>query len=115
MSGVLSAESSADISDTHFQSVPAMTVVNYDTVVPDGETWCVLRFIGSAVYAMDAEVSLVWDPDGENKLLASTHGDADIPLKAEVVGNGAKKLRLMLDNAATGEHTLGGLWEVQKL
>lgn len=114
MSGTIAAGTHADRTDSHYQSVPAMTVVHHDTVIPAGETWRVIRFVGNAVYTMDAEVSLVWDPDGENTTLASTHGDASVPLDKVCVGNGSKKLRLALDNSATGEHTLGGAWEIQK-
>jgi hypothetical protein len=115
MSGTISQTSHADETEAHYASVPAMTIEVEDQVIPDGEIWLVIRFVGNAVYAQDAEVSLVWDRGGAaEKLIASTHGDADIPLAVPLVGDGVKKLAIVLDNSPTAEHTLGGVWEVQK-
>ena len=97
-----------------FASVPALSSVVYDFVVPDGETWDVARFEGSGAYLSDAEAMLVWDPSGANEIVAATHGDADLALDFRVVGGGGKVLRIVLDNATTLAHTLGVVYEINK-
>lgn len=99
------------VSDSHFASVPGGTSVNSETLVPDGETWEISEFVGSAAYVDNAEVKLCWGAE----LLASTHGDARIELDRQIVGDGVTKLCIVLDNAAANARSLGGQWRGRKV
>jgi len=92
--------------------VGALSEEHADAVIPDGESWTIRRFTGAGAYLDDTTVSLVWDYGGASpQILAATHGDAQVELLAELVGNGSKILALVLTNDTDSAHTLGGAWE----
>ena len=99
-------------SDQLFADVNGNTVQTSETVVPVGETWEVQKFVGAGAYLSDVEVKLIWDYGGASpEILASTHGDANIVMARQLVGDGVKKLALALENDTAAQHTVGGLWE----
>ena len=61
-------------------------------------------------------VKLVWDIGGPGEeVIASTHGDANVELVRQVVGDGTKKLALVLENDAPSAQVLGGRYEAREL
>lgn len=101
-----------DHSDSYYLSVLANSVAVKAVVIPDGEMWRLTQFVGDAPHISDASVHVVWDHGGAGEvMLACTHGDARIPLDILLVGDGIKKLALVLDNATPGAHTMGAIWE----
>jgi hypothetical protein len=103
-----------DHCDQHYQEVSANTEILIDTVIPNGETWRVARFIGSGAYLDDTVVSLWWNKGGAAEvLLAAAHGDATVPLVSELTGDGAKKLSLVLTNDTGSAHVMGGRWDAE--
>lgn len=105
------------LADRHgrlFTSVASYDSEQLDTIVPSGETWKVVRFVGSGAQVVGTVVKLVWDPAGANDIIAATHGDLTIGLDVDVTGDGTKVLRLLLENDTGNIETLGGQWEAMK-
>lgn len=86
-----------------------------DTLVPNGETWQIRRFLGSAAYLPDAVVSIIWDPDGTPEILDLTHGDKDADVGVDITGDGIKVLRISLLNDTNTTQILGAHWEGKKI
>lgn len=81
-------------------------------VIPDGDRWHVRRFIGNAAYTSSVRVTLYWDRGGPAEvIMASTHGDADLPLDFELLGDGIKAVEIVLVNASNRETVIGASWE----
>lgn len=103
----------ADHHDTYFTSVASYDSEQSDTVVPNGETWLIVGFTGSAAQVPGTVVKLIWDPAGANETIAATHGDVSMVLAKPVTGDGSKKVRILLENDTGNVETIGGQWEAQ--
>lgn len=104
-----------DHTDSFYRDVAAYDSEQSDTIVPDGVTWEVERFIGNGAYLDDTAAELWWDKGGsEEALLAATHGDAEIPIETKVTGNGTRALSIVLTNDTPSAHTIGGRWDANK-
>lgn len=100
----------------HYEDVAGYDEATSSTVVPNGETWRVVRFIGNGAYLDDTAAELWWDRGGaQEKLLAATHGDADMPIDEEVTGDGSRALTIVLTNDTSSAHVLGGRWDAEKV
>lgn len=105
-----------DRSDSHYETVAALGRVVKDQVPANGKTWEIVRFVGSAAYLATTAVKLVWDLGGTaEEVIASTHGDANLELVRQVVGDGAKKLAVVLENDAPSAQILGARYEAREL
>jgi len=105
-----------DRSDSIYDTVAALGRVVKDQVPANGKTWEIVRFVGSAAYLSTTAVKLVWDHGGPGQeVIASTHGDANLELVRQVVGDGVKKLALVLENDAPSAQILGARYEVREL
>lgn len=105
-----------DRSDSHYESVAALGRVVKDQVPANGKTWEIIRFVGSAAYLATTAVKLVWDHGGAGEeVIASTHGDANIELVRQVVGDGARKLAIVLENDSVAAQIIGGRYEAREL
>ena len=105
-----------DRSDSFYETVSALSQVVKDQVPPAGKTWEVVRFVGSGAYVAETSVKLVWDQGGAaEEVIASTHGDANITLVRQVVGDGTKKMALVLENASQSGQALGAQYEAKEI
>lgn len=105
-----------DRSDSLYETVAALGRVVKDQVPANGKTWEIVRFVGSAAYLSTTAVKLVWDAGGAGEeVIASTHGDANLELVRQVVGDGTKKLALVLENDASAAQSLGCRYEAREL
>lgn len=104
------------VSDQYFKEVSAYTQSAKETIISVGETWEIQLFIGSAAYLAETVVKLVWDFESVNaEVISSTHGDATIPVVKTLVGNGSKKLAIVLCNESGTAQTLGGAFEGKRI
>ena len=105
-----------DRGDSNYETVSALGREVKDQVPANGKTWEIVRFVGSAAYLSTTAVKLVWDFGGPGEeVIASTHGDANLELVRQVVGDGTKKLALVLENDAPSAQVLGGRYEAREL
>ena len=73
-------------------------LVDYE-VIPNGDTWHIDRIIGSASPFRDSHIRLVWDyGSGNEDILAIVYGSFSIIIERDLLGNGVKKLALILEN-----------------
>ena len=97
------------------EEVAATAEVISDTVIPNGETWEITRFAGSAAYLDDTIVCLVWDRGGGGEeIITCTHGDQNLEFSEESIqrtGDGTKKLALVLTNDTGVARIMSGCWE----
>lgn len=108
----MSKYSKLNRNDSHYQTVTALSSASSDTIIPTGETWRIVKFVGNAAYLDDTVVSLVWDYGGAGeRILAASHGDSEVLLDESLVGDGVKKLSLVLTNDTASGRILGGQWE----
>lgn len=103
--------------DNFFVTVNPLTTTDKVQVVPNGETWAVSFFQGSAAYNESTTAKLVWDYQGAGEeVVASTHGDTQFSqLHRTVVGDGVKKLAIVLDNQTQALQALGGRYTATKV
>lgn len=105
-----------DRSDNLYETVSALGRVVKDQVPASGKTWEIVRFVGSGAYLPTTAVKLVWDHGGAGEeVIAATHGDANVEMVRQVVGDGAKKLAIVLENDSACAQVLGGRYEAREL
>jgi len=99
-------------SSAYSASVGDLTVETSGTIIPNGESWLIRRFKGSASYIPDTESCLIWDRGGAGELvLYCTHGDADVEIDFTLVGDGVKELEIVLDNQTDTAQSMSASWE----
>jgi hypothetical protein len=99
----------------YFTEVDALTEETHDTLIPDGETWQLISFVGTAAFLDDTAACLIWDPDGVNTLLECTHGEKTSAIDEQLVGDGVKVIRISLQNDTNTARVLGCKWEGRRL
>lgn len=102
------------LNDSHFAEVEAYDSSAAETVIPNGETWVIRLFVGASARLDDTTSKLVWDYGGTEEILAATHGDGSFVLGAELTGDGAKKLAIVLVNDTNAARVMGGQWEGER-
>ena len=96
-----------------YKDVAALDEETKDTVVPNGEIWEVVEFVGASCYLDDAVVCLIWDPAGDNEIVACTHGDTKNEPFYKVTGDGVKVFRIALTNDTNQARVLGAKWDAK--
>ncbi len=97
-------------------SVDALGELRDDQVPADGKTWRITKFVGNALYLGDTSVLLVWDEGGAAEdVISCTHGDSDVDLDVEVVGDGVKELSLILANDTSSSQLMGGSFRAKEM
>ena len=97
------------------QSVESGTQDDLDTIIPNGETWEIISWVGSADPTRDTEVCIVWDRGGagEEKVVL-THGSTVSNVGREFTGDGVKKLSSCLINDSNDTIGLGIQYFIRK-
>jgi hypothetical protein len=98
-----------------YAEVDALSEETHDTVIPNGETWQLLSFVGSAAFLDDTAACLIWDPDGTPTILECTHGEKESKIDEQLTGDGVKILRISLQNDTNTARVLGCKWEGRNL
>ena len=94
-----------------YKDVLPLSVETQEQVIPDGEVWEVQLFYGNAAYLDDVVVYLCWDYGGAGEeILVATHGDLEFQIVRGLIGDGVKKLAIVLDNATTDARMIGASW-----
>lgn len=93
----------------HEEVVAASSQVTVDYVPASGEDLTITGFCGSAGYARDTTVCLVWDAGEAGEVtIRSTHGSLVDSPGYEIEGDGTKILRIVLDNSSGDSLLMGG-------
>lgn len=93
-----------------YQSVAAVTTVNHDYTLSEGEK-IFLKSIGGTAIPSDsnAVVSIIWDVNGDNELLIATNSESNQECVKKLEGTG-KIIRIKLDNQTLTSKTMGGFF-----
>ena len=91
--------------------VPASSDIRAEYIPAVGEKLMLVDFLGHAAFSESSVVCLCWDEGGAaEEVIWNTKGDAkderlflDLP-----VGDGVKKIELILDNSTAGDIVLSG-------
>ena len=99
----------------HNETVSSGTEDIRDDVIPNGVTWLIESWVGSADPQRDTEVCIVWDRGGagEEKVVL-THGSTVSPVGREFVGDGVKKMSICLINNSNDSADLGVQYFIRK-
>lgn len=93
---------------SYFRMVDALTEDTLELIIPDGEIWEVESWSGSANPFRDTHTCLIWDFGTANeRILALTYTSLKTNIQEQFVGNGVKKLALVLRNDSLSAERLG--------
>lgn len=91
------------------KTVPALTTIYDDVIIPAGKTWRLQSASGSADFTGNTQVEVIWERSAPvPTYLFSTYGHASQTLHDELVGDGVKRISIKLRNALTVAATLMG-------
>lgn len=96
------------IKQSYWKNVPALTEDSLEVIIPNGETWEVDSWVGSANPYRDTHVCLIWgyEQAGE-EIIALTYTSLKSEITKQFVGNGTKKLAIVLRNDSLSSERLG--------
>lgn len=101
-----------DKSDEHWETVDSLGTYesNPGQLIPNGEIWLIKSIIASAGYSQDTTASLMFGTE----IVYTTHGEANIKLNRALVGDGAKYLKIKLENGTAGSVAMGLKYDAAK-
>lgn len=100
----------------HYKTVVGNTKDTLETTIPNGETWRLGQWVGSANPTRDTYVALVWDMGGASEeYLALTHTSEKHDIGKEITGDGSKKISICLVNDTADTETLGAQYTVRTI
>lgn len=100
----------------YVDEVTSLTESAMEIVIPNGETWEIVRWWGSANPSKDTHVCIVWDYDTVNdEIVALTHTSEKRDVLREFTGDGTKKIAMVLVNDSLDTERLGGGFEYRVL
>jgi len=90
-----------------YKSVAAGATETDSYTVPDGKILYLRTLGGSGCQLHDAHVAIKWD----GEIIFVTHGDQiQENLECEFIGDGVKKLEIILLNDSAVQETIGAYW-----
>jgi hypothetical protein len=107
-----------DKSRSFYTIVPALYEYTDDPdyVLGDGVELLIESVKGIAPNSSEGWVALVWDYDGEEEeILFLTYGSDEVKLNRVIVGDGVKKLCLVLHNESGADLAMGGRYKAKEL
>ena len=97
-----------NIPKNYYKAVSGNTEDYSAEVIPDGVTWEVVSWNGSANPNRDTHVCLIWDYDSENEeIFALTYMSEKRDVNRQFTGDGTKKLAIVLVNDSGEAEKLG--------
>jgi len=101
--------------DSYYTSVTeGQELISYQ-VPANGKEWFIEEFIADAPSSSDGFVALVWDYDGTPEYIMVSYTSTHRPLSKSVVGDGTKKLALVLHNSGDSSLVMGGSYKAKEL
>jgi len=95
------------IDERFYKQVPLLSTETKDFVPPAGKEIHFHKLGGSGGLSTDIRVEIIWDPDGSNEILFSTHSSIEESTTIIRAGNGTKKCRIRLINDTSLSATFG--------
>ncbi len=102
--------------DAHYAEVSAGQEISSEQVPASGKEWIIGIFQADAPSSSDGWVALVWDYEGASEeFLTLTYTSTERVISRSVVGDGVKKLAIVLHNGDSDSLVMGGLYKVKEL
>lgn len=92
----------------YLKSVSGLTEDYTEWTIPNGETWEIGEWWGSANPQTDCYVAIIWDYGGADDLIALTHSEQRRRIDQQFTGDGSKKLAVVLKNFTLSAEALAG-------
>jgi len=106
-----------DKSDSYFFDVlnTSPNVKTKEQTIPNGDTWHISEIHIGASGSSACHVSLVWDYGGTEEILFSTGIPTNVHLNKDLVGDGTKKLAIVLTNNCTATKRMGMIYVAEEV
>lgn len=102
--------------DIQYEKVLAGTEVTIEQIPASGKEWRVTRAEGIAPSSSDGWVAVVWDHEGVNEeILFLTYTSSVKKLSKTIIGDGVKKLVIVLHNDGGSDLFMGCGYEAREL
>jgi len=101
--------------DSHYTEVEAGQEVYCYQVPGNGKEWILEEFIADAPSSSDGWVALIWDYDGTQELIRASYTSVERKLSRTIVGDGVKKLALVLHNKGDSSLVMGGEYKAKEI
>lgn len=106
----------ATVHKYYYKEVSANTEDADTYVIPNGETWEIERWNGSANAYRETHVAIMWDYDATTpEIISITYNSEKRHIQRQFVGDGSKKLAVVLVNDSPNAERLGGEFEYKVL
>jgi len=99
----------------YYKEVSSNTEDSQEFVIPDGETWEITRWNGSANAYRETHVCVIWDYDGTQELIAITYNSEKRDILRTFTGDGTKKMAIVLVNDSPNAERLGAEFDYKVL
>lgn len=94
--------------ESYFKLVLPTVEDTKEFIIPNGVSWEIQSWVGSANPGRDTHVCIIWDYEGVNEeIIALTYSSLKNEIARIFVGNGSKKLVIALRNDALSSERLG--------
>lgn len=102
----------SDKSRSYYKFVGVLTEDADVVVIPDGEQWRIQSWKGAANGWGDTHVCVIWDYEGSTEeILALTYLTEHSVIERVLVGDGVKKLAIVLRNDSLNPERIGAQFE----
>jgi len=102
--------------DTYYDEVAAGSEVYSYQVPGDTKEWEVRDFHADAPSSSDGWVALIWDYGGAaEEIITLTYTSVERTLNRSLVGDGVKKLAIVLHNGGSDDLVMGGEYNAKEL
>lgn len=100
----------------YYAIVPSGEEQAWSQVPENGKKWIIRNVEAAAPNCSDGWVAIIWDYDGSNpEVLFVAYDSAEKDLTKSIVGDGAKKLAIVLHNEGLSELVMGGKYKAREL
>lgn len=83
----------------HAKDVSSLTEEVWETIPAANKRWVITKFVADCASGNDLDIRLYWDYGGVGQeLLFSAHGPMTYDEREERIGDGVKKLAIVLNN-----------------
>ena len=104
-----------DNGDGYFFDVLSSTTKTSEQTIPDGDTWFIKEICIGAAGSAKCDVSLIWDYDGTPEILFASSNPTNVALGRSLVGDGTKKLAIVLRNNCDDTYRMGMIYMAEEV
>lgn len=102
--------------DSYYSNVGAGNELSSYEVPGNGAEWEIKTFRADAPSSSDGWVALIWDYEGgSEEIITLTYTSTERVLNRSIVGDGTKKLAIVLHNGGSDNLVMGGEYDAKEL